>query len=63
MKLFVRAVVTGFALSLGAALFKKVQTRLGLADKDAKPDKDGEPNLAARDGATDPGLRQQHELS
>ncbi len=32
MPLFVRAVVTGFALSLGAALFKKVSKQLGLED-------------------------------
>jgi hypothetical protein len=36
MQLFVRAVVTGFALSLGAALFKKVSKQLGLDDKPAK---------------------------
>jgi hypothetical protein len=60
MKFFVRAVVTGFALSLGAALFKKVQTKLGLAeDKSGKPD--GASDVTTRDGATDPGLR--HEFS
>ena len=32
MQFFVRAVVTGFALSLGAALFKKVSKQLGLED-------------------------------
>lgn len=36
MQFFVRAVVTGFALSLGAALFKKVSKELGLDDKPAK---------------------------
>lgn len=30
MNIFVRAVVTGFGLSLGTALFKKVAPRLGL---------------------------------
>lgn len=30
MHLFARAVVTGFAFSLGAALFKKVSKKLGL---------------------------------
>ncbi|MEZ4403190.1 MAG: hypothetical protein R3B06_24410 [Kofleriaceae bacterium] len=30
MQIFVRAVVTGFAFSLGAALFKKVAKELGL---------------------------------
>lgn len=38
MHLFVRAVVTGFAFSLGAALYKKVSKRLGLDD----PPKNGE---------------------
>ena len=33
MKFFVRAVVTGFALSLGSALFKKLAHQLGLEDK------------------------------
>lgn len=57
MKLFVRAVVTGFALSLGSALFKKVQGYIGLGDdndKDkAKADSD---KVNKQDGATDPGL-------
>lgn len=39
MHLFVRAVVQGFGLALGAALFKKVQDRLGLGEsKDEKSD-------------------------
>ena len=55
MVFFVRAVVTGFGLSLGAALFKKVQSRLGLAeDKDNKSD---EPDVVRQDGATDPKLQ------
>jgi hypothetical protein len=37
MQLFVRAVVTGFALSLGAALFKKVSKQLGLEDGPPRP--------------------------
>jgi hypothetical protein len=52
MKFFVKAVVTGFALSLGSALFKKLQSKLGLAD-DAKQ----APDVIKQDGATDPGLR------
>ena len=56
MKVFVRAIVTGFALSLGAALFKKVAPKLGLGEK---PDKKDDPaaDVTTRDGATDPGLR------
>lgn len=36
MKFFVRAVVSGFGFSLGAALYKKVSKRFGLDE----PDKD-----------------------
>ena len=32
MNLFVRAVVTGFGMALGAALFRKVAKQLGLED-------------------------------
>jgi len=53
MMLFARAVVTGFGLSLGTALFKKVQKQLGLAeDKDKAID-----TTVKQDGATDPNLR------
>ena len=55
MRLFVRAVVTGFALSLGSALFKKVQGRLGLGEE--KDKKAGEPDVAGQDAATDPKLQ------
>ena len=43
MKMFVRSVITGFGLSLGAALFRKVSDRLGLSDdkdKGKRGDKD-----------------------
>ena len=55
MNLFVRAVVTGFALSLGSALFKKVQNQLGLGDDKDKEKNDAD-KVAKQDGATDPGL-------
>ena len=61
MKFFVRAVVTGFALSLGSALFKKLAPQLGLDDKDKDKDKDDADRVNAQDGASDPGL--QHNLS
>jgi hypothetical protein len=32
MKMFVRAVVTGFAFTLGATLFRKVAKKLGIDD-------------------------------
>jgi len=54
LKFFARAVVTGFGLSLGAALFKKVQEQLGLAED--KDEKDKTETLNRQDGGTDPGL-------
>ena len=54
MVFFVRAVVTGFALSLGAALFKKVAKDIGLGE-DKDEDKDGDV-VRQQDGATDPEL-------
>ena len=57
VKFFVRAVATGFALSLGSALFKKVQGSLGLGDeKDKEKAKSESDKVNAQDGATDPGL-------
>jgi hypothetical protein len=52
MMFFARAVVTGFGLSLGSALFKKVQSRLGLGEPEKK-----EPEAVKQDGAIDPGLQ------
>lgn len=54
MKFFVKAVVTGFGLSLGSALFKKVQRHLGLGEEDKAT-----PEVVKQDGATDPGLQQK----
>ena len=54
MKLFVRAVVTGFALSLGSALFKKIQRKIGLGEDKSTPE------AVKQDGATDPHLRDSH---
>jgi hypothetical protein len=51
MKFFVKAVVTGFALSLGSAIFKKVQRKIGLGE-DTKAAAD----VIKQDGATDPNL-------
>ena len=52
---FARAVITGFGLSLGSAIFKKVQKQLGL---DEKTDKSTEETVK-QDGATDPNLRRE----
>jgi hypothetical protein len=48
MSVFLRAVVTGFGFSLGAALFRKVSHHLGLDDKSAKNGK--------TDTKVDPGV-------
>jgi hypothetical protein len=53
MHFFARAVVYGFALSLGQALFKKVQDRIGLGEN---KDKKSEPD-AVPDPSTDPKLQ------
>lgn len=55
MTFFARAVVTGFALSLGSALFKKVQGHLGLGDDKDKGKNDAD-KVNKQDAATDPGL-------
>jgi hypothetical protein len=56
MTFFVRAVVTGFALSLGSALFKKAAPHLGLDDKKDKDKKDEAEKVTNQEGATDPEL-------
>lgn len=58
MGFFVRAVVTGFALSLGAAIFKKhVQHRLGLDDdKDKSREDDADEALQRQEAGSDPSL-------
>ena len=52
MRFIVRGIVYGFAFSLGAAMFKKVAGKLGLAEEpQAQP-------IPARESAGgDPGLR------
>ena len=37
MQLFVRAVITGFGLALGAAIFRKLARELGIDDDAEKP--------------------------
>jgi len=48
MRVFVKSVMTGFAFSLGAALFRKVAPKLGLEDKERAGKKD-----AARAGQSE----------
>ena len=57
MQLLARAIVTGFGLSIGAAIFKKVSRHLKLDEKNQKDDV--ATSVTGRDGATDPGLRVQ----
>jgi hypothetical protein len=54
MKLLVRAIVTGFGLSIGAFVFKKITRHFHLDDEDKKSEA---PSVQAQDGATDPVLR------
>lgn len=55
--LLLRAVVTGFGLALGAAVFKKhVAKRLGLEEEEKKK-KDTSEEALAREAPSDPGLQ------
>jgi hypothetical protein len=56
MTLLLRAVVTGFGLALGSALFKEAQTRLGWREDD-EDDKKQREKVNAQDGATDPSFQ------
>ena len=56
MKFFLKAVVTGFALSLGAAVWKKLAPYVGLDEKKPKED-DDEDEINQQDAATDPSLQ------
>jgi hypothetical protein len=54
MGIFVRAVVTGFAFSLGAAVFKKVSKQMGLEDKSDDAKKAAAENETEEDEAEEP---------
>ena len=51
MQFFAKAVITGFGLSLGAALYKKVAKQLGFEDDKASE------QVRQQDGGTDPNLQ------
>jgi hypothetical protein len=55
MKFIVKAIVYGFAFTLGAALFKKIQQQIGLGDPNAKPTAEA----IKPDGASDSNLQHQ----
>jgi hypothetical protein len=57
MKILLRAVVTGFGLSLGSALYKKAAKRLGFLDEEKKEDTETK-KVNQQDGATDPNLQE-----
>jgi hypothetical protein len=57
MKILLRAVVTGFGLSLGSALYKKAAKRLGFLDEEKKEDSETK-KVNQQDGATDPNLQE-----
>jgi hypothetical protein len=59
MRILVRAVVTGFGLALGSALFKVARTRLGWMERpvDEEARAKQQERVNAQDGATDPALQ------
>ena len=62
MKFFVKAVITGFGLSLGSALYKKLAKRLGFDDEEkGRKEEDEADKVTTRDGATDPGLSRRDD--
>ncbi len=62
MKVFLRAVVTGFGYSLGATLFKRVSKRLGLDEDTPKVDKpvDDDGEVSVDDDTEDAELLPSH---
>lgn len=57
MRLLIRAVVTGFGLALGSALFKEARTRLGWDEEDDDSNAKRQEKVNQQDGATDPGFQ------
>ncbi len=51
MQFFAKAVITGFGLSLGAAIYKKVAKQLGFEEDKASE------QVRQQDGGTDPNLQ------
>lgn len=54
MRFFVKAVASGFAMSLGSAIFKKVSKKIGL-DEDKKEEEEAEEAQAQAADAEDDG--------
>jgi hypothetical protein len=57
MTLLIRAVVTGFGLALGSALFKEARARLGWEDDDDEKARTAQEKVNQQDGATDPSFQ------
>ena len=53
MRAFTRSVVSGFAFSLGAALFRKLAPKLGLDDKSGKDAEKAGASASTDDRGTD----------
>jgi hypothetical protein len=60
MKFFVRAVVSGFGFSLGAALYKKVSDRFGLEDQSNTVKQGNEPEREVCESPDSDGDEQIH---
>ncbi|MBA3458251.1 MAG: hypothetical protein H0T42_34535 [Deltaproteobacteria bacterium] len=56
MQFFLKAVITGFALSLGGALYKRVEKQLGLDPEKETKEREREEALRRGDAASDPDL-------
>ncbi|HEY5921892.1 MAG TPA: hypothetical protein VIV11_09495 [Kofleriaceae bacterium] len=57
MTLLLRAVVTGFGLALGSALFKEARSRLGWREEEEDDKSKAQEKVNAADAATDPSLQ------
>lgn len=51
MRFFVKAIATGFAMSMGSALFKKISKKVGLENEESKQDTEVIHSDAASNGA------------
>tara|TARA_R110002096_G_scaffold44524_4_gene119721 strand:+ start:10116 stop:10292 length:177 start_codon:yes stop_codon:yes gene_type:complete len=53
MRFFVKAIATGFAMSMGSAIFKKVSDKMGLENEATKDQAKAAEAAAAADGDAD----------
>ncbi len=54
MRFFVKAIATGFAMSMGSAIFKKVSDKMGLDSEEAKQDEAATSETKSSDETEDP---------